>query len=161
MPLQLMNEHETTANLSTGWTLANQLEATTLPTRFGVTAQFVGALSSGDMELSVEILTTGDVSYGTHTVTAARVTTGGSPNRGRVEFDKLFYIPTGFKAKFKLKSLVAGDTSVNTDLFVYDPNYPTASAEIRTSFGPTNTQTMYSTPGVAVGGQMTFSGSTA
>jgi hypothetical protein len=160
MPLQLLTEHETTANLTAGWTLVNQLEATSLPTRFGVTAQFVGAQSAGNMELSVEVLTTGNVSFGTHTVTAARVTTTGSPNHGRVEFDKLFYLPAGYKAKLKLKSLATSDDSVNTDVYVYDPNYPTASAEIRTSVGPTNTQTTYSTLGFAVGGQMNFSAGT-
>jgi hypothetical protein len=155
-----MTQSWTNATLTTGWTLSMQLEAPTLPTRFGVAADFEGANVSGDMELSVEVLTTGNVSFGTHTVTAARVGLTGSPNRGRVEFDKLFYVPPGYKAKFKLKSLVAGDNDVKTNVYVYDPNYPTASAEIRTSVGPTNTQQTYSTLGFAVGGQMTFNATT-
>jgi hypothetical protein len=160
MPLILLEETATSPDLVTGYNLINELAAPTLPTRFGVTAQFEDLDSSGNMELHVEILSTGGVSYGTHTVTVARVTKSGTPNRARVEFDKLFLIPAGHKAKFKIKSLAAGDTQVRTTVYVYDPNYPTANAEIRTAVAPTISATTYSNLGYAVGGQMTFNATT-
>ena len=126
MSLILLQETKTSAHLTNGYTFVNELSATTVPTRLGVAAQFSGlGNTSGSMELHVEIRTTGNVSYGTHVVTAARVGVSGTPNRGRIEFEKLFLVPVGYKAKFKIKSLTASDTAVETTLYVYDPNHPT------------------------------------
>jgi hypothetical protein len=158
MPLILLQESETTANLTSGFDLVNELQAPTVPTRFGVAAQFSGlGNSSGNMELHVEVLTTGNVSYATHVVTATRAVTAGSPNRGRIEFDKLFLLPVGYKAQFKIKSLTANDTSVNTTVYVYDPNYPTVDAEFRDSEGvPSQSAAGYGI-GDAIGAEITFS----
>jgi hypothetical protein len=129
MGLILLQETKSAANLADGYVFINELQATSVPTRFGASAHFTGLGSTtGNMELHVEIRTTSNVSFGTHIVTAPRVGMGGTPNRGRIEFEKLFLIPVGCKAKFKIKSLTASDTAVETTLYVYDPNHSSVDA---------------------------------
>lgn len=129
MSLILLQETKTTANLTSGYTFLNELQAPTVPTRFGVAAHFSGlGNTSGSMNLSVDIRTTGNVSYGTHIVTASRVGISGTPIKGRIEFDKLFFLPVGYKARFTIKSLTANDTAVETTLYVFDPNHPTVDS---------------------------------
>jgi hypothetical protein len=110
------------------------------------------------MQLKVTIRTLADDMFGIHTVTVARApTAGGMVARSRVEFKELFLVPAGCKAEFTLRSLEAGDTEIETTLYVYDANYPTADAAIRISQTPTISTTEYHL-GDAVGGKLTFAG---